>query len=162
MIIQTVWQHISFHDSLCEYYGDITLNATARIVETILDNYPDTQAVYLFGTFGTPDERPDSDADFGILLPHKSAQEAGSLAMSDLRFDLERLLGKDVDLINLRLASTVLRKEVIAADRRPFTADEYAAGEFEMLTLSFYQKLNEERVEIIADMMKDGRFYKID
>ncbi|MEA3396520.1 MAG: nucleotidyltransferase domain-containing protein, partial [Chloroflexota bacterium] len=68
------------------------------------------------------------------------------------------LLKKKVDLINLRRVPTVLQKEVIAADRRIYHADEYAADEFEMLTLSYYQKLNEERAEIIEDALATGRF----
>ncbi|MCD6344548.1 MAG: hypothetical protein J7M17_02930, partial [Anaerolineae bacterium] len=58
----------------------------------------------------------------------------------------------------------VLQKEVIAADRRIYPAisewpaDEYAADEFEMLTLSYYQELNEERADIIEDALATGRF----
>ncbi len=77
--------------------------------------------------------------------------------MSDLRFELERLLEKDVDLINLRRVPTVLQKEIVATDRRIHTADEYAADEFEMLTISYYQKLNEERSEILKEIMTSGR-----
>jgi PHD/YefM family antitoxin component YafN of YafNO toxin-antitoxin module len=47
------------------------------------------------------------------------------------------------------------------ADRRIYCADAYAADEFEMLTLSYYQKLNEERREILAEGLRSGRFYDI-
>ena len=65
------------------------------------------------------------------------------------------------DLINLRTAPVILRKEIIAADRRIYCADEYAADEFEMLTISFYQKLNEERRGIVESALKTGRFYDV-
>ena len=120
--------------------------------------YPDVQAVYLFGTYDTEDERPDSDADIAVLLAPQQARAAGFLALSDLRGELEDLMKRKVDLINLRRVPTVLQKEVIAADRRIYHADEYAAAEFEMLTLSYYQKLNEERAEIIEDALATGRF----
>jgi len=120
--------------------------------------YPDVQAVYLFGTYDTEDERPDSDADIAVLLAPQQARAAGLLALSDLRVELEDLMKKRVDLINLRRVPTVLQKEVIAADRRIYHADEYAADEFEMLTLSYYQKLNEERAELIEDALATGRF----
>lgn len=45
------------------------------------------------------------------------------------------------------------------ADRRVYTGDEYAADEFEMLTLSFYQKLNQERAEVLVEGLQSGRFY---
>jgi uncharacterized protein len=93
-----------------------------------------------------------------LLLPPRQAKEAGSLVMSGLWSELMDLFHKDVDLINLRLVPTVLQKEVVVADRRIYYADEYAADEFEMLTLSYYQKLNEERRAIIEDALATGRF----
>ncbi len=128
------------------------------IVRSILEHYPTAQAIYLFGTYGTADEWPNSDVDLAVLLPPQEAKAAGFLALSALHLELESLLKKEVDLINLRRASTVLQKEVIIADRRIYQADEYATDEFEMLTLSYYQKLNEERAEIIEDALATGRF----
>jgi len=42
-----------------------------------------------------------------------------------------------------------------------FCNDENARLEFEMLTLSFYQKLNEERKEILEDFYKTRRAYPV-
>ncbi|HHB90095.1 MAG TPA: nucleotidyltransferase domain-containing protein [Anaerolineae bacterium] len=134
------------------------MKASDQIIDLVVQHYPDVQAIYLFGTYATSDERPDSDVDIALLLPPEQAREAGSLALSDLHLDLARALGREVDLINLRLAPTVLRKEVIMADRRIYCANAYAADEFEMLTISYYQKLNEERAEIIEDALATGRF----
>ena len=131
------------------------------IVETVLVNYPDVQAIYLFGSYDTEQEWPNSDVDIALLLPPVIAQTSGSLALDPLLFELERLLGKSVDLINLRQVSTVFRKEVIMADRRVDCRDEYAADEFEMLTLSFYQKLNQERREVLAEGLRSERFYNV-
>ncbi len=134
------------------------MKASDQIIDLVVQHYPDVQAIYLFGTYATSDERPDSDVDIALLLPPEQAREAGSPALSDLHLDLARALGREVDLINLRLAPTVLRKEVIMADRRIYCANAYAADEFEMLTISYYQKLNEERAEIIEDALATGRF----
>jgi predicted nucleotidyltransferase len=132
-----------------------------EIVEAVLNIYPDVQAVYLFGTSGSEDERPDSDIDVALLFSPATAAQTGSLLMSDLWNELEKLLGKDVDLINLRMVNTVLQKEIVSADRRIYCADAYAADEFEMLVLSYYQKLNEERAGIIKEGLKSGRFHKV-
>ena len=133
----------------------------AAIIDTIRTHYPNVQAVYLFGSYGTEQQWPDSDADIALLLPADEAKRAGSLAMTDLHAALERLLGKEVDLINLRRVSTVFQKEIILAERRIFCADQYAADEFEMLVLSFYHKLNEERAEVMAAGLNSGRFYDV-
>jgi predicted nucleotidyltransferase len=137
------------------------VNERSEIIRTVLEHYPDTQAIYLFGSYGTEQEWPDSDVDIAVLLPPEEAKKAGLLQMSDLRFDLETLLGKEVDLINLRRVPTVLQKEVVVADCRIYAGNEFAAEEFEMLTLSYYQKLNEERAEIVADAISGGRFHQV-
>lgn len=136
------------------------MNEYKLITETILEHYPETQAIYVYGTYGTADEWPDSDIDIAVLLSPKQAKEARHLAVGDLRFELEAALKRKVDLVNLRRVPTVLQKEVIAADRRIYCSDGYAADEFEMLTLSYYQKLNQERAEIIADALRTGRIIR--
>lgn len=131
------------------------------IVQTIVARHPDVQAIYLFGSWGTEDEWPDSDVDIAMLLPPDKAKTLGALDLVKTQAELASLLHKPVDLLNLRQISTVFQKEVVMADRRIFTANEYAAEEFEMLTLSFYQKLNEERAEILSEGLRSGRFYDV-
>ena len=65
------------------------MNKIKAIIKSILRHYPDTQAIYLFGSYETPNEQ------------------------------------------------------------RIYCQDEYAADEFEMLVYSKYQKLEEERKEIV-------------
>ncbi|MFH1096964.1 MAG: nucleotidyltransferase domain-containing protein [Candidatus Desantisbacteria bacterium] len=137
------------------------MNECSKIIQTILAHCPNLQAIYLFGSYGTEQEWTESDVDIAVLLPPDEAKQAGSFAMSKLCMTLERLLGKEVDLINLRQVSTVFQKEITMAERRIFCADNYATDEFEMLTLSYYQKLNEECCEIIEEAMKSGRFYNV-
>jgi len=131
------------------------------IIESVLKHYPDVQAIYLFGSHDTEHEWPNSDVDIALLPPPEKVRDMGSLVLSPLWLELERLLGKTVDLINLRQVSTVLQKEIIVADRRIYCHDEYAADEFEMLALSLYQKLNQERREVIAEGLRSGRFHKV-
>ena len=134
---------------------------THKILPAILRHYPDTQAVYIFGTYGTVDERPQSDVDIALLLPPQQAKVAAAMALSDVRVELETRLQREVDLINLRQVSTVFQKEIIMAERRIFCADAYAADEFEMLVLSFYQKLNQERQGILDEFQKTRRAYPV-
>ena len=137
------------------------MSGNEQIVQTILTHYPKVQAVYLFGSYGTADERPSSDVDIAVLLPHEEAKAAGSLLLGELHLALAELLGKEVDLVNLRQVSTVFQKEIVMTGQQIFCADAYAAAEFEMLTLSYYQKLNEERREILAAFKESGRAYDV-
>jgi hypothetical protein len=55
----------------------------------------------------------------------------------------------------------VLQKEVIAANRRIHDGDSGSADEFEMLVLSLYQKLNEERAGVVESALAGGRFHEV-
>ena len=137
------------------------MTAPSILIDTVLKHHPDVQAIYLFGSYGTENEWPDSDVDLAVLLPPVKAKATGSLALSPLWLELEQALGKSVDLINARQVSTVFQKEIIMADRRIYCGDRYAADEFEMLVLSFYQKLNQERAEVLAEGLRSGRFHNL-
>lgn len=134
---------------------------TNGIVAVITRHCPGVEAIYLFGSYGTEGEWPDSDADIALLLPPEMAKTLGVLDLIKTQTELSSLLHKSVDLLNLRQVPTVLQKEVVMADRRIYTANEYAAEEFEMLTLSYYQKLNEERAEVLSEGLRSGRFYDV-
>jgi predicted nucleotidyltransferase len=137
------------------------MNYVHQIIQAISRHHPDVQAIYLFGSHGTENEWPASDVDIALLLSPKQSKSVGSLLASKLHLELEQLLNKDVDLINLRQVSTVLQKEVIFAERCIYHGDRYAAEEFEMLTLSYYQKLNEERAGIVESALAGGRFHEV-
>jgi predicted nucleotidyltransferase len=132
-----------------------------KIIRVIVDDYPATQGIYLFGSYGTEDERSDSDVDIALLLPPQLARVEQDLQVSRCRASLVKLLRRDVDLINARLVSTVFQKEIIAQGRVIYCADQYAVEEFEMIVLSLYQTLNEERRGILDSFAADGRAYAV-
>jgi len=128
-----------------------------KIVKIVLKYYPNVQAVYLFGSYGTEHEWADSDVDIALLLPHEVRIKPLDPVLLKCKGELESLLEKDVDIVNVRKVSTVFQKEIIMTGRLLFCTDKYKVDEFEMYVLSFYQKLNEERAEIIDSIIKDKR-----
>lgn len=133
----------------------------AALLAPILDRYPQTEAVYLYGSWGSAAHRPQSDIDIALLLPLQQARNTDEYEWTAVAEAVARAAGVErCDLINLHSASTILRKEVIAAEQRIHCADRYAADTFEMLTLSLYQKLNQERQEIVRDGQHGG-FYHV-
>jgi predicted nucleotidyltransferase len=132
-----------------------------NIIREIVEHYPDTQGIYLFGSYGTVDERADSDVDIALLLPPIRARIEQDLQVSRCRASLVNLLRKEVDLINARRVSTVFQKEIIAQGMLIYCADQYAVEEFEMIVLSLYQTLNEERRGILGSFAADGRAYAV-
>jgi uncharacterized protein len=132
-----------------------------KTIREILEHYPDIQGIYLFGSYGTEDERSESDVDIALLLPPIQARNEQELQASRCQASLLKLLRRDVDLINARQVSTVFQKEIIAHGRLIYCADQYAVEEFEMLVLSLYQTLNEERRGILDSFAADGRAYNL-
>ncbi len=94
--------------------------------------------------------------DIALLLPPVPMQSSTSLMLSPARFALEAALGRTVDLLSARDSSTVFQKEIVTSGRRLDCQDENAAAEFEFMTLSLYQNLNDERAEILADFERTG------
>ncbi len=137
------------------------METSAIIIKTILAHYPNVQGIYLFGSCMTEDEWPDSDIDIALLLTPVEAKQVRHLAISECAIELARVLEKEVDILNARTVSTVFQKEIVTKGRLLYCADRYAVDEFEMLTLSYYQKLNEERGGIIESALLTGRFYNI-
>ena len=137
------------------------MNGTDVIVRVILEHYPTAQAIYLFGTYGTADEWPDSDVDIALLLPPEEARRRPQLMLTPCYYALADALRKPVDLPNAREVSTVFQKEIVKSGRRLYCADGDAAAEFEMLTLSYYQELNEERKAILEAFQETGRAYAV-
>ena len=131
------------------------------IADIALAHYPAAQGIYLFGSYGTENQWPTSDVDIALLLPHAQAGREKHLNLSPCCLELESALRREVDLVNLRQVSTVFQKEVIAEGRLIFCADTRALDEFEMLAISFYQKLNEERREILEAFFRTGRAYAV-
>lgn len=131
------------------------------IVRIILEHYPAAQAIYLFGSYGTADQWPASDVDIAVLLPPEQARRQPQLMLTPCHYALADALGKPVDLLNAREVSTVFQKEIVECGRLLYSADENAVAEFEMLTLSHYQKLNEERKAILDAFQATGRAYDV-
>ncbi len=124
-----------------------------KIAAVLLKHFPGAQAAWLFGSFGTEYERPDSDVDIGLLLPEK----AGTDDIFSCRFALEEILSRPVDLVDLRGTNTVFQFEVARTGRPLFIADRTAANTYEMLVISFYQKLQQERAGILEAVKESGR-----
>lgn len=116
---------------------------------------PNLQALYCFGSAAAGVARPDSDVDLAVLAP----ASLDPLERWSLQEELAALVGRDVDLVDLRAASTVMRVQVLATAILLLDRDPNARAWFEMLALSDYARLNEERRAILADVKDRGRVY---
>ncbi|HMB92323.1 MAG TPA: nucleotidyltransferase domain-containing protein [Rhodothermales bacterium] len=114
----------------------------------------DIQAVYLFGSAKDVLHK-DSDIDLAILTDHPLT----STQRWALQEDLAAILHRDVDLVDLRSASTVMQVQVVAKGFVLYEADTLARQRFEMHAYARYAALNEERAAILNDIQQRGRVY---
>lgn len=126
-----------------------------RVVQHLLGALPGCQAIYRFGSWRTEAERPDSDIDLAVLPPERLEP----IRRWELAQALASLAGRDVDLVDLLAASTVLRIQIVAHGERLHACDLPAVERFEDMVYSSYARLNEERREILADVRQRGSVY---
>ena len=132
--------------------------ADDRINRLVLEARPDAQAIYRYGTSGTDAERPDSDVDVAVLLPHGAAMRVDRWQWHLLAVSIAGAAGTEhADLVNLRRADTSLQAEILRTRRLTYSGDDAARLGFESLVLSMYQKLHAERAGIQAAIVGSGR-----
>lgn len=127
----------------------------SALIEFVRQAIPDLIALYRFGSQAKRNTRPDSDVDLAVLTRYP----VPALRRFDLAQELAAQLHRDVDLVDLRSASTVMRMQVISTGECLDASNESARREFEMYTYSDYARLNEERREILKRVSASGFIY---
>lgn len=117
--------------------------------------FPTLQAVYQFGSAGTPYERPSSDVDLAFLAD----QPQDPVRTWNAAQEIATCLGRDVDLIDLRRASAVMAAQIIVQGKRLLCREPTACATFEMNALASYARLNEERAGILQDIQAQRRIH---
>lgn len=116
---------------------------------------PGLVAAYRFGSTATGDERPDSDVDVAVLgLRPLTGSDRLRLAAR-----IADLVHRDLDLVDLLCASTVLRMQVVSRGVALPLGDESARGAFEDRVFSDYARLNEERRAILEQVAREGTIH---
>ncbi|MDX9710022.1 MAG: nucleotidyltransferase domain-containing protein [Trichloromonas sp.] len=126
-----------------------------KLVQALRSFFPDLLAVYRFGSWQTPAERPASDIDLAVL----PARPLDNVHRWEVAQRLSALAGRNVDLVDLLAASTVLRMQVVGHGVCLFRADENAVATFEDMVFSAYCRFNLERREILEDIRRRGNVY---
>lgn len=125
------------------------------IVETLKDAVSPS-VIYLFGSAATGYIRRDSDIDIAFLSDERSLDHYERFMLAQ---QLAERLQRDVDLIDLKEASTVFQAQIISSGKVIYCADEQKKAEYEWLVLKMYAKLNEERAEILRNIAESGSVY---
>lgn len=116
---------------------------------------PTLIALYRFGSQATGEAHPQSDVDLAVL----AAEALPPSVRFALQQELSASINSDVDLVDLRAASTVLRMQVLSTGECLYSAADAARERFEDSVYSAYARLNEERRGILDDIRARGTIY---
>lgn len=110
-------------------------------------------SVYLFGSAAKNQLKPESDIDIAFL----SFLDVDEYECFMKAQELAEIFKRDVDLIDLKKASTVFKAQIIGTSSLIYCNDDVKRAYFEMRALKEYALLNEERAEIIKNIQKGER-----
>ena len=126
-----------------------------NIIQILEQELADLQSIYLFGSIASGEDVAGSDIDLAFL--------SENLVPNTQRWNIAQMLavslGCDVDLIDLRQATTVMQKEIITTGQRILCKSMNAVEHFETYVFSAYTHLNEERRGILEDIRDRGSVY---
>jgi predicted nucleotidyltransferase len=133
---------------------DLPLCEDSPLVRAIRTEFPECLAVHVFGSRVTNDATKRSDLDLAVLLPGY----ADPTRLWNLSASLAEIAGCDVDLIDMRAASTVMQHQILMNGRR-LLAKQPQADLFECFVLSEKTALDEARAGLLQDIGERGKIY---
>jgi len=125
------------------------------IVSFLRSGLAGLEVAYLFGSSVGDSVASPGDIDIAVL----ARRPLDALLRWKLQERLANVLHVDVDLVDLRSASTVLRMQVVANGRVLYESDPIGRERFEDTVFSAYARLNESRRELLQEVITRGKVY---
>jgi predicted nucleotidyltransferase len=125
----------------------------ARVVEEV---FPEALGVWVYGSFTDGSARRDSDIDIAILPERPIEVDWDHFGRVG---ELASRLGREVDLVDLRRVPPLMRFEVFESGVRVAARDPTACDFYETAAVSGYQRLNDERRELLQEISERGTVY---
>lgn len=133
--------------------ADVELQRLLEAVRhAVLQALPETLAIYVYGSHARGDARPDSDLDVAVLLP----PDQPPFDLLDTVSRISAQAGRSVDLVDLRRASDVLRREVLAHGVVAYQADPARVLEWEAQAMTRYGHYRREVAHILEAFERTG------
>ena len=124
------------------------------ILNLVQRRFPNLLALYAFGSRVTGQATSESDLDLAILVDGP----VDPFAIFTLAGEIAEIAGLEVDLVDLRAASTVMQHQIITTGERWWQRDSRAAR-YEATILNMKTSLDEARAGLIGDILKRGSVY---
>jgi uncharacterized protein len=123
----------------------MNVNEIEKKVRTVLANKLSTKLVYIFGSMVKNRVRNDSDIDIAILTDKQIDEYKLYMVSQQLADELKR----EVDIVDLRNASTVFKAEILRTGKLIYNSDNMIKMAFQLNVMKQYALLNEERKGIV-------------
>jgi hypothetical protein len=107
---------------------------TDRLAQTLSQRLPGLVAIYHFGSFDAPNERPDSNINLRLQAGHP----LDPVALFHLAGELATLTGRDVDLVDMIRCSTAMRSQIIVTGEVVYCRDTYLCDDFAAIAYTRY------------------------
>jgi uncharacterized protein len=130
---------------------------TFQIIRDFLINKINPSFIIVFGSYAKGNIHKNSDIDIAFF------HEDSILTSYDIFIvaqELADILNMEVDLVNLRTASTVFKSQIYTTGMIIYSKDDTLLQKQQMTALSMYAKLNEEREEILKNINESGCIYE--
>lgn len=112
--------------------------------------------IVLFGSFARGIHHDRSDVDLAFYAPNSNFSVYDIFLLAQ---ELEELLGRKVDLIDIEMVSTVFKAQIFGYGMPIFVKDGNELDRYRMNALSMYTVLNEDRKVILKQIHESGTIY---
>ena len=123
-----------------------------KIVKFLTKKY-ELEAIIIFGSYARNTQNEESDIDIAM----KSVKNVN---IQELKIELEDLLKKDIDLIDLdKIENEAFRYEILMTGELIYVKDQYKFDLYKIDMFREYFELNEMRQDIINNIKNGGDIY---
>lgn len=137
--------------------GAVLTEQIEPIIIQVLTETVSPYLIYLFGSTVAGHDHQDSDIDIAFLSDQKQLDHYERFMVAQ---KVASRLHRDVDLVDLKQASTVFQAQVVSNGKVIYCTNEQKKAEYEWRALKMYAKLNEERTEILRNINESGSVYE--
>ncbi|WKN40634.1 type VII toxin-antitoxin system MntA family adenylyltransferase antitoxin [Tunicatimonas pelagia] len=131
------------------------MSLNQQITSYLLPLLPNTWAIYLFGSYAQQQVTAESDIDIAVL----GSQQLKPVHRREIIQQLAKLLGREVDLVDLQQASTVVQFQVVSTGERIYCHNENEMAWWKLKVYQLYLTLNDDRKPILEEIKRTRTIY---
>ena len=132
-------------------------NEWFQLIQDFLTNKVRPSFIIVFGSYAKGLSRQNSDIDIAF---YSEDTVLSSYDLFIIAQELAELLKIEVDLIDVRKASTVLKAQIFTTGKVIYADDELLLKKQQMTALKMYAELNEQRKVILNRIEESGSVYE--